>query len=358
MSKIYSVGIIGYGLSAKIFHIPFITDTARFKLDAVVQRTPKPQDDASNDYPRTKIYRSTEELFNDADIDVVVISTAPNSHFELASKAMRAGKHVLVEKPFTPTSDEARELVKVAEQNNVLLTVYQNRRYDRDFLTVRKLVSEGSLGRVAEFETHFDRHRPDMPTAQSWKTDPANYSAVFDLGTHLLDQAVYLYGLPKRITGFVGSQREGNTIGLEDSFTALLHYEDGLMVTAKAGVVSPETDQLRFWIRGTKGSFKKFHLDPQEDQLKNGLRPGQENYGEEGESKHGILTTTSEGGMTTSKVKPVESKGYTTFYDQFAKALDANDAKLLPVDPGVSADVIRLCELMRQSSQQGRTLDL
>lgn len=355
--KVYNVGVIGYGLSAEIFHIPFITDAAQFKLYAIVQRTPKPGDDACKDHPNAKVYRSTNELFADKDVDVVVVTTAPNSHFELASQAMKAGKHVLVEKPFTPTSGKAQELAKLAKEARVLLTVYQNRRYDRDFLTVRKLISEGAFGRIVEFETHFDRHRPDMPVAQSWKTDPANYSAVFDLGTHLLDQVVCAFGsLPKKITGFVGTQREGNTIGLEDSFTAILHY-DGLTATAKAAVVSPEAEQLRFWIRGTKGSFRKFGLDPQEDQLKEGLRPGDNNYGEEHESKFGTLTNvTSSSGTEQSKVKPVPSRAYTVFYDQFAKALDANDPQLLPVDAHVAADVIRLCELMRQSSEQGKTL--
>lgn len=355
--KVYKVGVIGYGLSAKIFHIPFITDAVQFKLYAIVQRTPKPEDDASKDHPDAKIYRSTSELLNDQDVDVVIVTTAPNSHFELASQAMKAGKHVLVEKPFTPTSREAHELVKIAKESKVMLTVYQNRRFDRDFLTVQKLISDGAFGRIVEFETHFDRHRPDMPTVQSWKTNPANYSAVFDLGTHLIDQVVCAFGgLPKKITGFVGTQREGNEIGLEDSFTALLHYGSGMTATAKAAVVSPETEQLRFWIRGTKGSLKKFHLDPQEDQLKAGLRPGGSGYGEEDENRFGTLTTVADGSTKQRKIQPVPSRGYTVFYDQFAKALDAGDSSLLPVDATVAANVIRLCELMRQSSEEGKTL--
>lgn len=358
MPKTYNAGIIGYGLSAKIFHIPFINDSAQFQLHAIVQRTPKPEDDASKDWPEAKIYRSADELIADKDVGVVVVTTAPNSHADLATKAMKAGKHVLVEKPFTPTFAEARDLCRVAKENNVLLTVYQNRRYDTDFLTVRSLLDSGALGRVVDFETHFDRHRPEMPTAQSWKTDPSSYSAVYDLGTHLMDQVVSLYGLPKKITGFVGTQRQGNTTGLEDSFTAMLHYDDNLTATCKAAVVSPEPSQLRFWVRGEKGSFKKFHLDPQEDQLKSGLRPSQEKYGIEDESKHGTATRVEGGNFSSDVVKPVESKGYTAFYDQFAKALDSQDEKLLPVDPGVAADVIRLCELVRRSSQEGRTMDV
>jgi len=197
-----------------------------------------------------------------------------------------------------------------------------------------------------------------MPSAQSWKTDPASYSAVFDLGTHLMDQVVSVYGLPERITGFVGTQRQHNTIGLEDSFTALLHYSGGMLATCKAAVVSPEEPQLRFWVRGEKGSFKKFGLDPQEDQLKAGLRPGESGYGVESEERHGVLSSVVDGSGKVERktVRPVESIGYTAFYEQFAKALDARDEKLLPVEPGVAADVIRLCELMRRSSAEGKRL--
>jgi len=156
-------------------------------------------------------------------------------------------------------------------------------------VTLSKLVKNGSLGRVVEYETHFDRHRPDGPSdPSSWKAKvmPAS-GAIYDLGTHLLDQAVHLFGLPQRVTGFVGSQRENNPSGFADSFTVLFHYDSGLLVTAKAGVVSPEEKQLRFWVRGVKGSFKKYHLDIQEDQLKEGILPGDSAYGLEPSDRYG-----------------------------------------------------------------------
>lgn len=140
-----------------------------------------------------------------------------------------------------------------------LLMLRVDRRWDADFVTVANLVKDGMLGRVVEFESHFDRHRPEVPTAGGWKTQimPGG-GAIYDLGVHVIDQAVHLFGLPKKITGFVGSQREDNTSGFEDSFTVLLHY-DGKMVTLKAAVVSPEEKQLRFWVRGDKGSYKKVY---------------------------------------------------------------------------------------------------
>lgn len=363
MSLPFNVGVVGYGLSAKIFHIPFINDAKAFKLYAIVQRSPKPEDNASKDWPEAKVYRSVDDLLQDEMVDVVVLTTTPATHFALASQAMKAKKHVLVEKPFTPTSQEARDLVKIAQEEEVMLTVYQNRRYDADFLTLTKLIREGALGRVVEFETHFDRHRPQMPTAESWKTSPSEYSAVFDLGTHLMDQVVALYGLPQRITGFVGSQRgKRNTSGLEDSFTALLHYDDingegELLATCKAAVVSAETEQLRYWVRGEKGSFRKQRLDVQEDQLKAGLRPGSKGYGVEEDAAWGTLTTVDESGKISDKrVGTLETDGYTLFYDRFGQALAGKDSNLLPVDAAIAAEVIRLCELMRSSSSERRTL--
>lgn len=188
---------------------------------------------------------------------------------------------MVCEKPFTPSSAEAEELVSLAQKQNKLLAVYQSmfnpmkcsigpnltsggaildRRWDADFVTLSKLIKNGSLGRISEFETRFDRHRPQepVPDASKWKNKviPGG-SAIYDLGAHLLDQAVHLLGMPQRVTGFVGSSREVNTSGFEDSFTVLLHYANGLMVTAKATVISPEEEQLRFWVRGDKGSFKK-----------------------------------------------------------------------------------------------------
>ena len=192
---------------------------------------------------------------------------------------------VVVEKPFTPTSQEADELMQTAKRNSRLLTVYQSRvnrlssrwrwitdqpclldrRWDSDFLTLLKLIKGNTLGRIAEFETHFDRHRPEIASRGGWKTKSAPGSGtVYDLGTHLIDQVVLAFGLPKRITGFVGSQRVDNPGGYEDACTVLLHYDDGLLATVKAGVVSPEKSQLRFWVRGVKGSYKKVSSHPKD----------------------------------------------------------------------------------------------
>ena len=248
----------------QVFHIPLIKVVPELKLYAIVQRTPNPSDDAEKDHPGIKSYRSSEEMLADPQIEAVVVTTAPPSHFELSKLALEHGKHVIVEKPFTPSSKEASELIATAKQHNRLLTVYQNRRWDSDFLTLLKLLEQRTLGRVVEFETHFDRHRPDPPDpASTWKAKffPGG-GAAYDLGTHLIDQAVVAFGLPDKITGFVGSQRAQNPGEIEDSCTILLHYKIGLLVIVKSAVVSPEENQLRYWVRGDKGSFKKVSYLP------------------------------------------------------------------------------------------------
>lgn len=260
-----------------------------------------------------------------------------------------------MEKPFTVTSEEAEELITVAKDNQRLLSVYQNRRWDSDFLTLSKYIKNGSLGRVVEFETHFDRHRPDEPT-DNWKLAQPAGAVIYDLGTHLMDQVVHLYGLPKRITGFLGSQREQNPSGFVDSCTVLLHYE-GMLATVKAGVVSPEVSQLRYWVRGDKGSFKKYHLDCQEDQLKAGMKPGDDGFGLEPKERYGVLNVVKAGKIDSEVVPTVEPATYAEFYRKFARAL-GGDVTQLPVEPSVAASVIKLVELAKESSKQGRTLDV
>ncbi|KAJ5184006.1 hypothetical protein N7492_001622 [Penicillium capsulatum] len=357
-SKTWNVGVIGYGFSAKIFHIPFVEQIPELKLHAVVQRTPKPDDDAEKDHPGVKSYRTTEELVQDSAVDIVIVTTAPDSHFALCKLALEAGKHVVCEKPFTPTFKEADDLVKIATKQNKFIAVYQNRRWDADFVTLSKLVKNGSLGRISEFETHFDRHRPEEPaeSASKWKNKviPGG-SAIYDLGTHLLDQAVHLLGLPKRVTAFIGSSRAVNTSGFEDSFTVLLHYANGTLVTAKATVVSPEEEQLRFWVRGEKGSFKKFHLDIQEDQLKAGIKPQDNGYGREPSERYGTLTTIQDGKPVREVVPTVEPPTYTEYYRKIVRALGGEP---LPASGAEAAQVIRLIELARESSETGKTLNV
>ncbi|KAF2764693.1 NAD(P)-binding protein [Teratosphaeria nubilosa] len=354
----FNVAVVGYGLSAKVFHIPFILALPEdFNLYGIVQRSPKPTDDASKDHPGAKNWRSVEEVYKDPAVDVVVLTTIPDTHFEFTKTALEHGKHVVVEKPFVPSSQEANQLAQTAKETGKLLAVYQNRRWDADYLTLRKILNEGSLGEIVEFETHFDRHRPDPP-ADNWKAKdaPAN-GAVYDLGTHLIDQVYDLYGLPQRVTGFVGNQRRGVHGGTHDSCTVLLHYPGPMLVTVKAGVVSPEVEQLRYWIKGTTGSFKKFNLDVQEDQLRSGTHKlDDEDFGVDPESSHGFLTTIVDGKPSRETYPTVAPVTYVEYYRLFAKALRGEGE--VPVQAEDARDVLRIIEFAMQSSKEGRTIDL
>ncbi|KDE85521.1 putative dehydrogenase [Aspergillus oryzae 100-8] len=267
-SKFFNVGVIGYGLSAKIYQIPFITTVKSLKLYAVVQRTPKPDNNAELGFYGMKSFRSTE--LND-------------SHLELAKLALNAGKHVncsrnnmwnqsvVVEKPFTPTYQEAQKLIDLAKKQSRLLTVYLSRRWDADYLTLSKLIEDGSLGRIVDYETRFERHVPDI-LGSRWRTESIpGGGAIYDLAIRPA----------KRITAFLGNQREGID-GSDDSFTVLMHYDE-FMATAKAAVISPQEKlvivALVICEQELLLGLSQFYFDVQEEQLKSGMRPGDDGYG-------------------------------------------------------------------------------
>ena len=266
----------------------------------------------------------------------------------------------MVEKPFVPTSAEAQQLIDVSSQTGKLICVYQNRRWDTDFLTVKKLISAGTLGRIVEFETHFDRWKATRP--ETWKGQLGMEHAggvIYDLGTHLLDQAYVLWGLPTSVTALLRNEREDG--GEADSMTVHLQYgAGGPLVTAKAGVLSIETEQLRYWVRGSKGSFKKYGLDVQEDQLKAGEKPGDKGFGVESQDMSGSLTVFNEGTEQPVKktVQNVEPLTYGSLYEEFAKAVQGGAGSAVPVKASEARDVLRIIEAARESAKVGKTVML
>jgi len=346
-------------MSAKVFHIPLIQVTPSFTLHSIVQRTPKPSDDASKDHPSAKIYHSAEEIFADPSVDIIAITTTPDTHFSFTKAALEAGKHVIVEKPFVPTSTEAQTLIDVSAKTGKLICIYQNRRWDSDFLTVKKLIADGTLGRVVEFNTHFDRYKPAKPA--TWKgtlgMDHAG-GVIYDLGTHLLDQAFVLFGKPKTVTGIFANQRNDGE-SEPDSFTVILGYgPGGPLVTAKAGVMAIETEQLRYWVRGSQGSFRKLNLDVQEDQLKAGMRPGDKGFGVESSDVSGTLTVLEDGKPKKSVYKNVEPETYATLYAAFAKAIQGGGEAAVPVKASEARDVLKIIEAAKESAKLGKTVNL
>lgn len=327
-------------------------------LYAVVQRTPTPANDAALDHPTARIYRAPEDLLADAAVDVVVVATPPDSHVGLCAAALDAGKHVLVEKPLASTAAEARELAARARQRRRLLCVYQNRRWDADFLVFRRLQADGALGRVVEFESHFDRHRP--AGARAWKAGlpmARGGGVLYDLGSHLLDQAVVAFGLPRRVTAVFATQRQDGAAE-PDAVTVLLQYDRGLLATIKAGVISIEAEQLRFWVRGTEGSWRKGGLDPQEDQLHAGMRPGDEGFGVEAEGRVGVLTVLEGDKIVKKPTRNIAPETYGVLYLKFAEAIEKNDEDLVPVKVSEVTDVLRIIEAVIESAREGKTVEL
>ncbi|KAI1110601.1 hypothetical protein F5Y14DRAFT_428614 [Nemania sp. NC0429] len=367
--KIFNVGVIGYGMSAKIFHIPFIAATPSFfKLHSILQRNPQPTSSAPADYPEgVQHFRSAEPFLADAALDVVVLTTTPDTHFALTAQALRAGKHVLVEKPFVPTSAEAAELDRLAAEQGKLLCVYQNRRWDADFLTVRSLLASGALGRVYELDTHFDRYRPSAPAAGNWKGElplARGGTALYDLGTHLVDQAYTLFGLPTGVFARLLDQRSGRALGPDDaavepdSVDMQLFYGPKLTVHVRIGVLSAEARQPRFWVRGSEGSYRKAGLDAQEDQLKAGVAIADARFGlDADESWHGSLVTVGADGEVTERAYPnVEPATYKRIYELFGEALRGKGP--VPVPASEARDVLRILEAAKESALTRREVAL
>jgi predicted dehydrogenase len=331
-----------------------------------VQRKPSSGNSAPEDHPTVKHHTTFDPLLADPDVHVVILCTPPATHYPFARAALEAGKHVLVEKPFVPTAAEADALASLAREKGKVLCVYQNRRWDSDFLTVRRLLGDGTLGRVVEFETHFDRLRIQPPTG-SWKASAGmaeGGGVLFDLGTHLLDQVFVLFGMPSGVYGRFVRQREGKLVkgasgaadDEPDSVTAVLSYADsGVLVHVRAGVVSVEAQQLRFWVRGSKGSYRKTGLDPQEDQLRGGGKATDAEFGREDESRYGRLCVLAEDGSVQDGVCPtVEPETYVKFYELFAKAVESGKEEDIPVPATQAAQVLRIIEAIRESAKTGK----
>lgn len=346
-------------MSAKVFHIPLIQVTPSFKLHSIVQRTPKSDDDASKDHPEAKLYHSADEIFADPSVGVIAITTTPDTHFAFTKAALEAGKHVIVEKPFVPTSVEAQTLIDISSKTGKLICVYQNRRWDSDFLTVQKLIKDGTLGRVVEFNTHFDRYKAAKP--ETWKGTLGMEHAggvIYDLGTHLLDQVYVLFGKPHTVTGIFTNQRDDGAAE-PDSITVILGYgPGGPLVTAKAGVLAVETEQLRYWVRGSQGSFRKLNLDVQEDQLKAGMKPGDKGFGIESDDASGTLTVLDNKTPKKRILKNVEPETYASLYTGFAKAIKGGGEADVPVKASEARDVLKIIEAAKESARIGKTVVL
>lgn len=375
-SKEIGVGVIGYGLGGRVFHAPFVSAIPGLRLVSIMTRSAA---EASAAYPAARIVSSLDDILADPAISLVVVSTPNETHYALASRAIAAGKHVVIDKPFAATSAEAAELVSLAKSKGVHVIPFHNRRWDGDFITVRKLLAEGVLGRLTTFESHFDRFRP-IPRENTWKeaANPAN-GMLFDLGPHLCDQVLALFGAPAAITASVRSDRDQTAI--EDAFDITLHYPGGGNSSGKSGPPTSGLGSLgqkgllahcrttylacingaRFTLHGTHGSFVKFGLDPQEPALVGGAKVptlgSPQVWLQETESAWGNLVVApnpADPAILVEKQVKTELGDYRGFYANVRDAILGAAPLAVTADDGYR--IIKLLELARVSSTERRTL--
>ncbi|PWC12484.1 oxidoreductase [Brenneria corticis] len=345
MSDNVRVGLLGYGYASKTFHAPLIAGTPGLELAAVSSSN---ADKVRADWSTIRVVSDPQTLFNDPDIDLIVIPTPNDTHFPLAKQALEAGKHVVVDKPFTVTLSQAHELGLLAEHTGRLLSVFHNRRWDSDFLTLKHLLHTGSLGDVVYLESHIDRFRPQV--RQRWREDGSEGSGIwYDLGPHLLDQALQLFGLPVAIQVDLAQLRPGSKA--TDYFHAILIYPQRRVVLHASMLAAAPS--ARYIVHGTRGSFVKFGLDPQEDQLKAGERPPQENWGQD--RRDGVLTLHHDG-VVADQAVPTLAGDYPAYYAAIRDALNGKGEN--PVTVHQAIQVMELIEVGLISHQQKKVMTL
>ena len=341
------VGLIGFGMAGRVFHGPLISSVDGLELAAVVERS---SDTAARRYPNIQTYRTLEAMLGDDSLGLFVVATPSGTHFQVACQVLEAGKNVIVDKPMSTTSGEIAQLIELAAARNVLLIPFHNRRWDSDFLTVQKLLHDGCVGRMVYLESRFDRWRPKPPTDRLWKEDPTLGGGVLmDLGTHIGDQALALFGNPEAVWADVLCERDWARAN--DAFTVRLRYPGFTVVLGANSLSMPA--RPRFSIRGTKGNYWKWGLDPQEAALNQVVRIADPGWGRELPESWGTLNVDVEGGMVSRPVAPVLGD-YRLYYAGVRDALLGKGP--VPVSPVAAWRIARLLEWATESSDQRREI--
>jgi len=341
------VGLVGYGLAGAAFHAPLVQAEPRLRLHAVVTSRAA---QVRRDHPGVRVVASADQLLQDPEVELVVVAAPNTVHHQLAGAALRAGRHVVVDKPFVVTTAQADELIALARTEDRLLSVFQNRRWDNDFLTVKRCLAAGLLGQVSTYISRFDRFRP-APKG-GWKEEALPGSGIlYDLGSHLIDQALHLFGLPSTIMADVGTQRPG--VAADDYAHLVLGY-GALRVILHAGMVV-RVPGPRFEVHGDRGSFVKHGLDPQEDALRSGGRPGDPGWGSEPPERNGLLTTEVGGLELRGRLAGVPGT-YQAYYAGMAYAIQGMGP--VPVAAQEARATVMLIERALQSSREGRVVEV
>lgn len=347
MQKI-KTALCSFGMSGKVFHAPFIHAHPGFEFTAVLKRT---KNIAESIYPEVRTYRTLGEMLSDEEIELVIVNTPNATHFEFAKAALEAGKHVVVEKLFTSTYCEAKTLINLAKEKNKKLSVFQNRRWDSDYLTVKKVLDENLLGDIVEAEFHYDRFNEEISYKVHKETPGTGAGILPDLGPHLIDQALQLFGLPTAVFADDAMLRPVSKV--PDYMELILFYHK-LRVRLKGSYVVKEAVPA-FVIHGSKGSFLKRRADVQEADLQAGIEPNTENWGKEPETAVGLLHTILHGAEIRKEVE-AETGNYMKYYDSIYEAIVNN--KPLPVTAEEGANVVKIVESAYKSIAEKRIINL
>ena len=343
-----NTALCSFGMSGWVFHAPFITANPGFKLSAVLERT---KNLAQQKYPWVHTYRSIEELLKDPAIELVVVNTPNYTHYEMARKSLDAGKHIIVEKPFTVTVSQADELIKLSKEKNCKIIIYQNRRFDSDFRTIQKVLNEKLLGDLVEAEFHFDRYKEELSPKVHKEIPGPGTGALYDLGSHLIDQALVLFGMPKELFADIHIIRPQSQV--DDYFEVLLFY-DLLTVRLRCSYLVKEP-LPGYILHGEKGSFIKSKTDVQEAMLLANVSPVIPDWGKEPDSEKGMLHTVINGKEIRERIQSLNGN-YGDFYQQVYASI--REGKPVPVTAEEGRNVIKIIEAAFKSAKEKRVIPL
>jgi len=347
--KPVKTALCSFGMSGKIFHAPFIHLHKGFDLYAVLERN---KSEAETGYPEIRTFRSITSLLNDQSIELLIVNTPNATHYQYAKMGLEMGKHVLVEKPFTTTVGEAEELIGLAKEQNKILTVYHNRRWDSDFKTVQDVIGKKLLGDVVEAEFHFDRYKKDLnPKLHKELTGPGS-GILYDLGSHLIDQAIQLFGMPVKVFGDTAMIRPFSKV--DDYMELILYYNDNLRVRLKGSYLVKEPLPA-YILHGTMGSFIKSRGDVQETALKLAKNLSDKDWGSEAETGMGLLHTEI-AGEVSRKYIPSLKGDYMEYYNLLYNAIRNDGA--VPVTGYQGMLVIKIIEAAYKSVAENRVVSL
>lgn len=346
--RVIKTALLSFGMSGKVFHAPFIASHPGFQLVGAWERSKRM---ITDEYHGTRSYGSLEQVLADPQIDLIVVNTPTHTHADFAAKALQAGKHVIVEKAFTTSTDEALAVSRIAADVGKKLSVFHNRRYDSDFKTVRKVIADGLLGDLVEAQIAYERFNPVLSPKAHRETPGPGAGNLMDLGPHCVDQALTLFGMPEAIFADVRACRPGSQV--DDYFDILLYYGK-LRVRLKSSYLVREAGP-GFILHGTKGTFLKRRSDVQETQLKQGMKPDAADFGIEPPSLYGLLHTEVNGTVKRETIQSLPGN-YGAYYEGMHEAILKNAP--VPVTPEEATSVMRILDTALESHRRKAVVQL